>query len=214
MEYPALSDLFNVQMWAASLEYLSRGWSGRTRESEKIILLEELPYNQAAYRWDGNYVRKPVKSERLEPKGVTKRAIRQANTMDLHHLDHWAADRDGIALFEQLLRETRQSRTNVMLVLPPFHPGAWTVLSNRQSAAECLSSFVQIVYSFLQENPDLTICNALNPETPGCGEDGFWDACHMLPPCAKRVVEHCFRSSKDWADMLAPRPAVDSQSLN
>lgn len=96
-------------------------------------------------------------------------------------LDSWSLE-----ALARLVTEFDRLGTRVVIVLPPYHPVAYAVLSSSSEYRQVLAA--EAAYRRLAETARVPIAGSFDPNRAGCSEAEFYDGAHPTAECIRRLL--------------------------
>lgn len=139
--------------------------------------------SQRRLRADGSYS--------LPPPAVFDFAVeRKRIDNDPTLMKVWELDEDSIHQLAALVETVEKSGVKPVVIVGPFHPKLYGAL--KENSTGVLSGTEKALNGLSALLPNFqAVCNGLNPEKSGCGDEDFSDLLHFSPECVTRLLRFC-----------------------
>lgn len=149
---------------------------------------------------DGHSLVKTQAPPKLEE--IRAIANQYAGANPVFSLFQYTIDPSLSAALEAMIGQALDSGVKVLFVLPPYHRAALDGIAKRVNYRDAIPRFRTATAALSENGRRFPVCDAIDPEIPGCGETEFQDAMHALSSCHRKVLRHCLGSFPEWAEIL------------
>lgn len=202
--YAGLTELLNWQVLVQSLkEIFSKSRGGAVDEPLLWDPATPLPPEADALYPDGHHFVDSLPPPELEE--IRASANQYANANPVFSLFRYTVDPALLAALEAILKQARESGVEAMFILPPYHRVALDGIAKRAQYRDAIPIFRAALTALSENGRRFPVCDAIDPEVPGCGETEFRDAMHALASCHRKVLKHCLGELPEWREIL-PKP--------
>jgi hypothetical protein len=183
--FSEMVDMASVTLLRQSLFSLFRpNWSNP--RDHQVVARTEQPDHREAWARDGSLVHSRNELNDRSPASVRQIARDVKNGAANAYLGNWDFDGNAESALKLMLQDASTSGIEVKIVIPPFHPDTFKILSTRPEYRKVLPEFNAAIRKLPVETCDMT-----DPSVADCSEDEFFDSAHVDAICTKKILERC-----------------------
>lgn len=102
--------------------------------------------------------------------------------------DFYTLDKEAKKLFEALIGRMKRNGKEVVLFLPPYHPGAYSsIVTTVPQVRE-----VELYLRGLSKALGVKLVGSYDPRNAGCGQEEFFDGMHPKDSCIEKIFSSVY----------------------